>query len=307
MRIPIVFLALSAVTADAALRAQTPADSTRRARECPDCAAWNAPQKPFRVFGNTYYVGTHGLSSILVTSPRGHALIDGGLPESASLILANIRALGFRPEDVKLIVNSHAHYDHAGGIEALREATGARVAASRWSARVLEAGTSVSGDPQLGLGLPVPPVPSVRTIADGEVLKAGDVALTAHFTGGHTPGGTTWTWKSCEGTQCADFVYADSQTPVSKADFLFTKNTTYPAAIADFEHAFTVLESLSCDILLTPHPGASNLFERVAARDSGGGKVDALVDRDACRRLAKGARQQLAERIAKEKGAGRQR
>jgi len=260
------------------------------------------PQKSFRIFGNTYYVGTHGLSSILITSPRGHVLIDGGLPESAPLILANIRSLGFRAEDVKLILNSHAHYDHAGGIEALRGATGASVAASVWSARVIEAGKSIAGDPQLGLVLPYPNVPSVRVIADGQVLKSGDVELTAHFTGGHTPGGTTWSWKSCEGERCLDLVYADSQTPVSADDFLFTKSATYPTAIADFEHSFSVLQGLSCDVLLTPHPGASNLFERFAVRDSGGG---GLVDREACRRLAANARKQLADRIAKE-GAGRQ-
>jgi metallo-beta-lactamase class B len=264
---------------------------------------WNVRQKPFRIFGNAYYVGTHGLSSILITSPHGHVLIDGALPESAPLILSNIRALGFRPEDVKLILNSHAHYDHAGGIEALREATGATVAASRWSASTIEAGKGIPGDPQLSIVLPYPSVPTVRPISDGEVLRGGDVALTAHFTGGHTPGGTTWTWRSCEGGRCADLVYADSQSPVSADDFLFTRNTTYPSAVADFEHSFSVLESLSCDILLTPHPGASNVFERLASRDSG--NANAFVDPDACRRLAKDARRQLDERIAKEKGTGR--
>jgi metallo-beta-lactamase class B len=303
MRTSVVLLALS--LSGPVLGAQSPAESTR-ARECPSCAVWNVPQKPFRIFGNTYYVGTHGLSSILITSPRGDVLIDGALPESAPLILANIRALGFRHEDVKLILNSHAHYDHAGGIEGLRKATGANVVASRWSAAVLEAGKSLSGDPQLGIALSYPPVPRVRTIfTDGETLTTGDLELTPHFTGGHTPGGTTWTWKACEGQRCADIVYADSQAPVSADDFLFTKNTTYPGAIADFEHSFSVLEGLSCDILLTPHPGASNLFDRLAARDAG--NADAFVDRDACRRLAKDARRQLDERIAKEKGADRQR
>src|SRR5262245_41278824 len=132
MRIPVLAAALL-VAGGSSLAGQSPSDSARRARECPSCAEWNVPQKSFRIFGNTYYVGTHGLSSILITSPRGHVLIDGGLPESAPLILANIRSLGFRAEDVKLILNSHAHYDHAGGLEALREATGASVAASVWS------------------------------------------------------------------------------------------------------------------------------------------------------------------------------
>src|SRR4051812_312909 len=85
------------------------------ATECPSCAAWNAPNTPAGLFGNTYYVGTRGLSALLITSDAGHVLIDAGLPESAAPIMANIRALGFRVEDIKLIVNSHAHYDHAGG------------------------------------------------------------------------------------------------------------------------------------------------------------------------------------------------
>ena len=285
----------------ALVAAQTGPDSARRARECPRCAEWLAPQAPFRIFGNTFYVGTHGLSSILVTSPRGDVLIDGDLPESAPLILAHMRALGVRPQDVRVILNSHAHYDHAGGIAALQAATGAEVDASPWSASVIHRGASDERDPQFGIALAYPPVPKVRTIDDGQVVRVGDLAFTAHFTGGHTPGGTTWTWRSCEGDRCVDIVYADSESPVSADGFLFTRSTTYPTAVADFEHSFTGLERLSCDILLTPHPEQSRLWERVAARDSG--DTHALVDRDACRRYAADMRKQLADRIAKETGA----
>jgi metallo-beta-lactamase class B len=280
---------------------QSSADSARRARECPSCAEWNVPQKPLRVFGNTFYVGTHGLGSVLVTSPRGHVLIDGALPESAPLILTNIRALGFRVEDVKVILNSHAHYDHAGGIAALQAASGAVVRASAWSAAVIQRGASDDRDPQFGLALPYPGATSVREIADGDVVRIGDLALTARFTGGHTPGGTTWTWRSCEGDRCLDIVYADSQTPVSTDGFFYTRSTTYATGIADFEHAESTLDGLACDILITPHPGASRFWERVAARDSG--NAQALVDRDACRSYAAAARRQLAERITKENGA----
>ena len=114
---------------------------------CADCPVWNVTQEPFRVYGNTYFVGVRGLSSILITSEDGHVLIDGALPESASKIAASIRALGFRIEDVKLIVNSHAHFDHAGGIAELRRLSGAKVAATGWSARVLRSGRSTPGDP----------------------------------------------------------------------------------------------------------------------------------------------------------------
>jgi len=286
---------IAAVIISVPVAAQTP---TPRSVECPSCAEWNAPQKPFRIFGNTYWVGTHGLGAILVTSRDGHVLIDGGLPESAPAILDNVRALGFRMQDVRLILNSHAHFDHAGGIAALQRVSGAPVAASPWSASVLQRGASQRGDPQFGVLLPFPAVKDVRTIADGDTVRVGTLALVAHFTGGHTPGGTTWTWRSCEGARCLDMVYADSQTPVSAGDFLFTRNTTYPSAIADFERGFTVLEQLPCDVLLTPHPDASQLWQRVAARDSG--EAGALVDANACRAYANAARERLKQRIATE-------
>lgn len=277
------------------------ADPQQRAKECPSCAEWNTPQTPFRIFGNTYWVGTHGLGAILITSKEGHILIDGGLPESAPLIEANVRKLGFRVEDIRLILNSHAHFDHAGGIDAIQRASGAAVAASPWSARVLERGASDAQDPQYGIALPFPPVKNIRfVLPDRATIHSGPLALTPHFTPGHTPGGTTWTWRSCEGERCLDVVYADSQTPVSTDGFLFSHNTTYPGAVRDFEHSESVLEQLPCDVLLTPHPSASNLWTRVEAREKGA--ADALIDRSACRRFAASAREQLAKRLAAEKG-----
>lgn len=261
---------------------------------------WNAPQKPFRIFGNTYYVGPHGLASILITSRAGDVLIDGDLPESAPLILANIRALGFDPHDIKLILNSHAHYDHAGGIGEIQRATGAAVAASPWSAKVIEAGKSLPGDPQFGIADPFPPAVNVRVIEDNEVLRVGPLALTAHSTPGHTPGGTSWTWRSCDAGICRDFAYVDSQSPVSADDFLFTNNTSYPSALSDFDRGLSLIAKLPCDILLTPHPDASGFWQRVATRDSG--KADALVDSTACRRFADAAREQIARRVARERG-----
>jgi metallo-beta-lactamase class B len=274
-------------------------DTTRfhyTAAQCPDCATWNAPTAPTRVFGNTYYVGTRGLSALLLTSDAGHVLIDAGLPASAAPIMASIRALGFRVEDVELIVNSHVHYDHAGGIAAIQRASGARVAASPSSARVLRTGTVEADDPQYGLAFAFPALPNVpiRELADGDTLRVGPIVLTAHFTAGHTPGGTSWSWRSCEGSTCADFVYADSQTPISADSFHFTRSTTYPNAIRDFERGFATLEKLRCDILVTPHPGASQLWQRLESKT--------LRDADACRRYAANSRIQLERRIARERG-----
>ncbi len=265
---------------------------------CPSCAEWNAPQPPFRLFGNSYYVGTRGLGAILITSADGHVLIDGALPESAGRIIANIAALGFRVEDVKLILNSHPHYDHAGGIATLQRVSGATVAASPRAAPALEHGESGPDDPQHGVALSFPPVKEVSVFNDGDTLRVGPLAVTAHLTPGHTPGGTSWTWRSCDGERCVSLVYADSQTPVSADDFYFTRSSTYPSAIADFERGFAVLERLECDILLTPHPGASQLWERVAAHDSGA--AGALIDSEGCKRYATAARQRLARRIAAE-------
>ncbi|MGH7586586.1 MAG: subclass B3 metallo-beta-lactamase [Gemmatimonadales bacterium] len=280
--------------------AQTPdrARGDSRPQACPNCAEWNGPQRPFLLYGNPYYVGTHGLSAVPVTSSAGHVLIDGALPESAPSIVAHIQALGFRIEDVKLILNSHPHYDHAGGIAALQRASGARVAASPGSALVLARGASGSDDPRYGILATFPPVSEVTVLADGEIVRVGSLALTAHFTPRHTPGGTSWSWQECEDGQCLDLVYADSQAPVSADGFAFTRSRTYPPALTDFERGHAVLEQLPCDVLITPHPGASQLWERRAARDHG--RPAALVAPEACRRYVTRAGEQLAERVAAE-------
>jgi metallo-beta-lactamase class B len=263
-------------------------------------ADWTTPHESVRIFGNTYYVGTLGLGSILITSPQGDVLIDAGVAEDAPLIERNIERLGFHLRDVKAILNSHAHYDHSGGIAELQRASGARVEALRWSAQAMKTGAPGRDDPQFGIVRPdMPRVSNVKIIEDGDTVRVGALAVVAHKTAGHTPSGTTWTWKSCERDRCLDIVYADSQTPVSADDFYFTRSKVYPNAIADFEHGFSVLEHLRCDILLTPHPGVSSLWQRVAKRDAG--DAGALIDPAACRHLAADGRQALAKRIEKEK------
>jgi metallo-beta-lactamase class B len=277
------------------LAAQSP-DRVPATPNCESCAAWNAPHAPVRLHGNSYYVGTDGLTALLVTSPDGHVLIDGGLPESAPLIRRSIEALGFRMTDIKVIVNSHTHIDHAGGIALLARWSGATVAASPASARWLEAGNGLEDDPQFGLFVAFPQVPHVRRLTNGERVTVGPLTLTAHFTGGHTPGGTSWSWRSCDETTCLSFVYADSQTPISADGFRFTDSRTYATGVRDFQAGQATLERLPCDVLVTPHPAASALWARVAA--------GTLVNPDACRDLVAGARRALAERLARER-AGR--
>jgi metallo-beta-lactamase class B len=259
---------------------------------CERCAFWNAPQKPFRIFGNTYYVGPHGLSSVLIASDGGLILIDGGLAESAPVIAGNIRALGFRIEDVKLIVNSHVHHDHAGGIAELQRMSGATVVASPWSAAVLRAGGVAKDDPQVGDIRGIAPVANVHLLKDGETLHVGTTALTAHLTPGHTLGGTSWTWTSCDVERCLNMVYADSLSAVSRDGFRFSD---HPELLTGFTKSFAFLNTTPCDVLLTPHPDASYFWERTAD-----GLHEPAANPAGCKALAADVRDGLRKRLAKE-------
>jgi metallo-beta-lactamase class B len=248
---------------------------------CDDCAAWNKPRAPEKVFGNTYYVGTAGLSAVLVTSPAGHILLDGGLPQSAPLIDQNIRTLGFKTTEVRYILTSHGHYDHVGGIAALQRASGAKVAASASTARALERGENTPDDPQFGFGREAnafPPVKNAEVVADGQVVRVGDLAVTAHIIPGHAPGSTAWTWRSCEGATCRNVVYADSLSSPSAEGFRYSDD---PKRVAAFRRSIDTVASLPCDILLAPHPGFAE------------GKT--------CQSYAQGGRDMLERRLAEER------
>jgi metallo-beta-lactamase class B len=255
---------------------------------------WNEPQPQFKVFGNTWWVGTRGVGSVLITSPQGHILVDGGLPESAARIVSSIKAAGFDIRDVKLIVNSHVHFDHAGGIAELQKLSGARVVASQWSAQVLRAGATSPDDPQYGQLDGIASVKVDAIVKEGDQQKVGPLVVTAHMTPGHTPGGTSWSWQSCEGSRCVEVVYADSLTAVSSRGFSFSKS----GQARGFETSFALLASLPCDILLAAHPAPAQVLERLAAREAG--KADAFIDNTACKRYVEAARKTLAERLATE-------
>jgi metallo-beta-lactamase class B len=269
--------------------------------KCDACDEWNKPREPFKVYGNTYFVGPDGLSAILITGNDGHVLLDGGLPQSAAVIDANIRKLGFKTQDVRLIVNSHGHYDHAGGIAALQRASRARVAASPSGADALQRGENTVDDPQYGFGKEAnafPPVENVEVISDKQVLRVGNVAITAVFTPGHTPGSTTWTWESCEGLKCLNMVYADSISAISAPGFKFT---AVPARVEAFREGIARLGELPCDIVISTHPSATNLDAKIRKRaELKGAGPDPFVDRG-CKALAATAMKALEARIAEEK------
>ncbi len=279
---------------------QAPTFKSDPPHKCDSCDEWNKPREPFKVFGNTYFVGTDGLSAILIVGDAGLILLDGGLEQSAAVIDANIRKLGFKTQDITLIVNSHGHYDHAGGIAALQRASGAMVAASPSGADALRRGENTTDDPQYGFGKAFngfPPVKNVKVIKDSETLSVGNLSITAIFTPGHTPGSTTWTWKSCEGKECLSIVYADSISAVSADGFRFTDS---PERVNAFRRSISRLGELPCDIVISTHPSATNLDEKIKKRAAEKGGPDPFVDHG-CKALAATAMKGLEARIAQEK------
>lgn len=288
------YVCLLSMLTIAAAGAQTTAKPSAVTACKPD-AGWNDPAKPQHVFGNTWYVGTCGISALLVTSDKGHVLIDGATKEAAPQIEANIRALGFRITDVRFILATHAHLDHAGGFATLQHDSGAVVVSRGADADAIERGRGDRSDPQFTSIDGFPLVKNVRRIADGEPLTLGPLTLTAHATPGHTPGSTSWTWGSCEGTRCLRLAYVDSVSAISDDEYRYTDEARHPGVVAAFRQSITTVAALPCDVLLTPHPSVSNLFARLGANPNA-----PLVDANACRRFAAQASEKLDERIAKE-------
>jgi metallo-beta-lactamase class B len=259
------------------------------AAACKDWDDWDKPAPPVRIFGNTYLVGTCGISAVLITGAQGHILIDGGTEKGADLIAKNIQDLGFRLRDVKVLLTSHEHFDHVGGIARLQQLTGAELLTSPAAATVLNTGLAGEGDPQRGMSPPFPAAHVDRVVKDGEMVRVGDNVLIAAATPGHTPGALTWHWGSCQGGVCRQIVYADSLTPVSRADYRFGD---HPAYLAAYRASIAKVAALDCDILLTPHPAASDMVKRLALAQ--------VENRNACRDYAAGLTRQLDERLAKE-------
>ncbi|MFC3097623.1 subclass B3 metallo-beta-lactamase [Alteraurantiacibacter palmitatis] len=260
------------------------------ASACEGRDGWGDAAPPARIHGSTYYVGTCGIAVLLIAGEDGHILIDAAVDEAVPSILANITALGFDPRDIRHILYTHEHYDHMGGLAAMAQATGANVWSAPVAKDVLEAGTVDAGDPQFGLIDGAPPVRVTHTFAPGHVIAAGNVAVTAVPTPGHTAGGTSWTWESCEGGECATFAYVDSLSAVSRDGYRFTDN---PQRVAPFRTTFATVAQMPCDIMVTPHPSFSNLFDRLAGREP-------LMNNAACRDLSALMAARLDTRLAQE-------
>lgn len=260
---------------------------------CANHDEWDLPGPPFRIHGDTWYVGTCGITAVLIAGEEGHILIDGATETGGPLIAANIARLGYDIADVELLLLTHEHHDHAGGLAYLQRASGAHLLASPAAAPVLVSGLPGEDDPQAGLLAPMPRVAVAATLADGETVRLGALAVTAIATPGHTPGAMSYAWRSCEGEDCRRIAYLDSLSAVSAEGYSFAD---HPALVETFRASFAKVAALPCDIALTPHPGASAMPGRIAR--SGG-----LTDPAGCANYAAAMRERLDRRLAQEAGA----
>lgn len=248
---------------------------------------WDRPGPPFRIFGETYYVGTCGIGAYLIADPAGHVLIDAATRPGAEFIEANIQALGFDLQDIRYLLHTHEHFDHVGGMAYLQRQTGAELLASPAAAYAFRTGESAIGDPQYGMHDPMEVVPVSAVIHGGDAVTSGDIALTAISTPGHTPGALSWHWRACEDAVCRDVVVLDSLSPVSADDYRFTDHLPYVEA---FREGLVRVEEAPCDIVLTPHPSSSNMIRRIRAGEGLGGE-------GLCRDYADSIRGRLNDRL----------
>ncbi|HYC61796.1 MAG TPA: subclass B3 metallo-beta-lactamase [Thermoanaerobaculia bacterium] len=255
------------------------------AQKDPVSRAWNEPVPPFRIAGNLYYIGAKDITSYLITTPKGHIVLDGGFEETAPQIRANIEKLGFRVNDVRILIGSHAHYDHAGGLAELKRVTGAKFIASTLEAPAYAAGGK--DDPQFGDRFLFPPIVADRQIVDGEQVTLGDVTLTPRITAGHTRGCTTWTMN--------DAVFLCS--PTVPSSYKLVDNPRYPNVIDDYRRQFATLRSLRPKIFLASH---GNFFDLQEKRRTG-----VFVDPEGYHEFVAAAEKRFEDEVARQSIAAR--
>ena len=268
-------------------------DIARFGKVCEDFDDWDKPTEPFQIHGDTWYVGTCGITALLIRGPEGAVLIDSGTLKGSEAITANIEKIGVKLSEVKAILGSHEHFDHVGGFARLQGLTGAPVMVGADAVAVIRTGRDDPRDPQAGLHAPMAPVPgTVRAVADGEVVNVGGFEITGIATPGHTLGAMSWQWESCDVGGCVTIVYADSLSPVSADDYRFTDHPDY---VAIFREGIARLRPLECGMLLTPHPSASDMIARARTGTFVGGMT--------CAQYADSKTRALDERLAKEAAA----
>nr|AMP56736.1 subclassB3 [uncultured bacterium] len=257
-------------------------------------AAWLEPTQPFKIVDDIYYVGTKGLSSYLIVSDGEAILLDGTLEENVGHIKQNIRSLGLDVEDVKIIINTHAHFDHAAGIAALKHSSGALVMAMEQERSALENGRH-EGDNIYGAAR-FPAVKVDRVLRDGDTISVGSVTMTATLTPGHTKGCTTWSMSARDGAAMRQVVFPCSLTVAGNK---LVGNAGHPAIVEDYQKSFEIVKSMKADIVLPAHPEFGDLFGRKERRDAG--DADAFVDTEQLRELAERSRAAFEKELKAQK------
>jgi metallo-beta-lactamase class B len=259
----------------------------------------NRPVDPFKIAGNLYYVGASDISSYLIATPAGHVVIEAGYESTVPIIEANIRALGLKVEDVKILLNTQAHYDHAAGFAALKKDSGAQLMISGPDADIIERGGR--GDFSLGDAYPFPPVKVDRRLNDGDTVTLGGTTLHAHVTPGHTRGCTTWSFTVNEKGRDLRVVDMCGLTVLETTKLL--NNPRYPNLVSDYERTFTVLRSLPVDIFIGSHPSYYDGAAKAAALKANPDGPNPFIDPDGYRRYIDTGEQRFRARLASEKGS----
>lgn len=270
-----------------------------RAQSTETFRSWNIPVKPYRVMGNIYYVGTNEITSFLITTPQGHILIDSGFQETVPIIRDGVRKLGFRFEEIKTLLNTQAHIDHAGGLALMKQLTGARLVASEADAALIAQGGK--GDFRFGDTLSYQPATAERIIRDQDRVTLGGVTLTAHLTPGHTKGCTTWTMTVREGKRKLNVVFVGSTTINEGVRLL--NNPAYPNIASDYARTFRVLKALSCDIFLASHASFYAMGEKMRRLERGE-KTNPFIDPQGYRAFVAETEAAYLKQLREEQQAG---
>ena len=233
---------------------------------------WTEPFPPFKVAGNLYYVGSKGLAGYLVTTPQGHILINSNLEESVPQIQASVEKLGFKFTDIKILLISHAHWDHNAGSATIKRLTGAKYLVMKADVAAVESGGKTDFQYGNDATTHYPATKVDRVLKDGEEVKLGDAVLVAHLTPGHTKGCTTWSMKVQEDGKTYNAVIIGS--PNVNPGYKLFNNAAYPGIAADFEKTFRVLKALPIDIFLGAHGAYFDLDAKYAKKNG----VAAFID-----------------------------
>ena len=261
----------------------------------PESAAKNQPVAPLRIVGDLYYVGASDVASYLLVTPQGMILMDGGFAETVPQIEKNIATLGFKLTDVKILLNGHAHPDHAGGLAQLKRDSGAKFYAMDREVAPLEhegRGTFYRGDRKLFESIPVD-----RVLHDGDTVSLGGVTLTAHLTAGHTPGCTTWSLHLVDHGRPHDVVVLCQLTLPGEPTLV--GDPDYPDIPTDFTRTFALLKALPCDVFLSEHGSAFDLAGKIRRLQAG--DADPFVDPEGYKRYLAQAEQDFETELARER------